>query len=264
MYGWIRPADRRPGPRRGAPHGRAGALRRSTRACPRRSSRRMATSSASRPAAREARRGPRRAAGARRRRHPARRRHDDRTSGARSRVNGLIAVALPLDADGRLAGAPGRARRSACRSRQDRDDFIADADRRRRASGLRSGGDEDKVREAVRLAVRRCATLWTGKKPMVEVMRLDVDAMKLGSIIAIYFLFWVASAFILLPFGVRTDEEAGRPRSPARPTARRIASTSSATRSARRSSRRAVRALLRQLDLRLGRRRRDLDFYNPR
>ena len=33
--------------------------------------------------------------------------------------------------------------------------------------------------------------------------------MKFGSILAIYFLFWVASAFLLLPFGVRTDEEVG-------------------------------------------------------
>ena len=38
--------------------------------------------------------------------------------------------------------------------------------------------------------------------------------MKLGSILAIYFLFWVASAFLLLPFGVKTDEEVGKPRSP--------------------------------------------------
>lgn len=38
--------------------------------------------------------------------------------------------------------------------------------------------------------------------------------MSFGSILAIYFLFWVASAFILLPFGVRTDEEAGTPRVP--------------------------------------------------
>jgi predicted secreted protein len=30
-----------------------------------------------------------------------------------------------------------------------------------------------------------------------------------GSIAAIYLLFFVASAFVLLPFGVRTDEEAG-------------------------------------------------------
>jgi len=37
-----------------------------------------------------------------------------------------------------------------------------------------AGGDEEKMREAVRLAVRRCATLWTGKKPLVEVMLLQV------------------------------------------------------------------------------------------
>ncbi len=36
--------------------------------------------------------------------------------------------------------------------------------------------------------------------------------MNLGSISAIYFLFFVASAFILLPFGVKTDEEMGTPR----------------------------------------------------
>ena len=33
--------------------------------------------------------------------------------------------------------------------------------------------------------------------------------MQLSSIIAIYFLFFSASAFILLPFGVKTDEEVG-------------------------------------------------------
>ena len=33
--------------------------------------------------------------------------------------------------------------------------------------------------------------------------------MKITSIIAIYALFWVMSAFILLPFGVRTADEAG-------------------------------------------------------
>jgi len=36
--------------------------------------------------------------------------------------------------------------------------------------------------------------------------------MKLTSIVAIYFLFFAFSAFVLLPFGVRTDEEAGTPR----------------------------------------------------
>ncbi|MDE1466633.1 DUF1467 family protein [Aurantiacibacter sp. D1-12] len=33
--------------------------------------------------------------------------------------------------------------------------------------------------------------------------------MQITSIIAIYFLFWVMSAFVLLPFGVQTSDEAG-------------------------------------------------------
>jgi predicted secreted protein len=38
--------------------------------------------------------------------------------------------------------------------------------------------------------------------------------MAVTSIIAIYFLFFALSAFMLLPFGVKTDEEAGTPRVP--------------------------------------------------
>ncbi|MEO5971910.1 MAG: DUF1467 family protein [Sphingomicrobium sp.] len=38
--------------------------------------------------------------------------------------------------------------------------------------------------------------------------------MQPGSIVAIYFLFFAASAFVLLPFGVRTDEEAGTAKVP--------------------------------------------------
>ena len=38
--------------------------------------------------------------------------------------------------------------------------------------------------------------------------------MEWSSIVAIYFLFFAFSAFILLPFGVRTDEEAGSPKIP--------------------------------------------------
>ncbi len=33
--------------------------------------------------------------------------------------------------------------------------------------------------------------------------------MKLGSALAVYVLFWVMSVFLVIPFGVRTDEEAG-------------------------------------------------------
>jgi predicted secreted protein len=38
--------------------------------------------------------------------------------------------------------------------------------------------------------------------------------MKFTSILAIYFLFFAASVFVLLPFGVKTDEEAGTPKVP--------------------------------------------------
>ena len=36
--------------------------------------------------------------------------------------------------------------------------------------------------------------------------------MKLGSILAIYVLFWTMSLFVVLPFGVRTAEEEGAER----------------------------------------------------
>jgi predicted secreted protein len=38
--------------------------------------------------------------------------------------------------------------------------------------------------------------------------------MQIGSIIAIYFLFFCAAVFVLLPFGVKTDEEVGTPKVP--------------------------------------------------
>lgn len=38
--------------------------------------------------------------------------------------------------------------------------------------------------------------------------------MQLTSIIAIYALFWVMSAFIMLPFGLKTADEAGVPKVP--------------------------------------------------
>ena len=79
---------------------------------------------------------------------------------------------MPVGGDGKLAGTP-LVRPFGIPVEEDRDDFIADAtDAATKAYS--PGADEDKVREAVRLAVRRCATLWTGKKPLVEVMLLQV------------------------------------------------------------------------------------------
>jgi ribonuclease J len=99
---------------------------------------------------------------------------DGSTVNERRRIGfgGLITVAVPIGEAGELAGKP-LIRPFGVPVEEDRDDFIADAtDAATRAFSPR--GDEEKVREAVRLAVRRCATLWTGKKPLVEVMMMQV------------------------------------------------------------------------------------------
>jgi ribonuclease J len=99
---------------------------------------------------------------------------DGATVNERRRIGygGLITVAVPVGEDGELAGTP-LIRPFGVPVEEDRDDFIADAtDAAKRAYS--PGVGEDTVRESVRLAVRRCATLWTGKKPLVEVMILQV------------------------------------------------------------------------------------------
>jgi len=86
--------------------------------------------------------------------------------------SGLITVTLPVGANGDLAGDL-VIRAFGVPVEEDRDDFIADAtDSGRRA--FNSDLAEDQLREAVRLAVRRCATAWTGKKPLVDVTLLKV------------------------------------------------------------------------------------------
>ncbi|WP_205480719.1 ribonuclease J [Sphingomonas arenae] len=81
---------------------------------------------------------------------------------------GVIAVSIALGRGGRLI-APPVVRPVGVPVEEDRADFIRDAvDMASRA--VDPGLDEDRLRENVRLAVRRCATLWTGKKPVVEVM----------------------------------------------------------------------------------------------
>jgi ribonuclease J len=86
--------------------------------------------------------------------------------------SGLISVAVPVGRDGKLAGTP-LVRPFGVPVEEDRDDFVADASDAA-AHAYKPGGDAEKTREAVRLAVRRCATLWTGKKPLVDVTLLHV------------------------------------------------------------------------------------------
>lgn len=100
---------------------------------------------------------------------------DGATIGERRKlaVNGLITVALAVGADGRLTGKP-LLSPFGLPVEADRDDFLADATTAA-ARAFGDGPDSDKLRESVRLAVRRCATVWTGKKPLVDVKMMAID-----------------------------------------------------------------------------------------
>ena len=87
--------------------------------------------------------------------------------------NGIIAVAVALDARGQVRGAPQIALEG-LPVEEDREDFIAEAvDAAAKAAGG-DARDENKTREGIRLAVRRCATQWTGKQPVGDVLLVRV------------------------------------------------------------------------------------------
>ena len=100
---------------------------------------------------------------------------DGSTINERRRIaeRGTIAVALAVDKSGRLAGQPSITMQGVPLE-EDRDDFLqeAGADVQRTVGKGRSSAKE--LSEKVRLAVRRTATRWTGKKPIVDVMVLEV------------------------------------------------------------------------------------------
>jgi ribonuclease J len=88
-------------------------------------------------------------------------------------ANGVISVAVALDGRGGLSGEPQIAVQG-IPVEEDRDSFLEEA---RAAAGdaARKGAQtQDKLREDIRLAVRRCATDWTGKKPVVDVLIVRV------------------------------------------------------------------------------------------
>jgi ribonuclease J len=88
-------------------------------------------------------------------------------------VNGIIAVAVPIDRNGRLAGDVA-VTLDGVPVEEDRDAFLARAAAAAQEAVRGAGADEAKLTEAVRLAVRRSATEYTGKKPIVRVMILRV------------------------------------------------------------------------------------------
>jgi ribonuclease J len=81
---------------------------------------------------------------------------------------GIVAVSLALRANGTLLGEP-VVSPIGLPVEADRDDFVRDAVNSA-TRAVEPGMKDDRLLENVRLAVRRCATLWTGKKPVVEVL----------------------------------------------------------------------------------------------
>ncbi|HEV7658242.1 MAG TPA: ribonuclease J [Allosphingosinicella sp.] len=86
---------------------------------------------------------------------------------------GLISVAVTLDGQDRLQGAVA-VDMQGIPVEEDRDVFLREAGEAAAEAVAKGAGNEDKLREAIRLAVRRCATDWTGKKPVVSVLLVRI------------------------------------------------------------------------------------------
>ncbi|HEV2816564.1 MAG TPA: ribonuclease J [Allosphingosinicella sp.] len=91
----------------------------------------------------------------------------------RAATSGLIAVAVALDGADRVQGGV-ELDLQGIPVEEDREAFLAEACQAAADAAAKNPGNEDKLREAVRLAVRRCATEWTGKKPVVSVLVVRV------------------------------------------------------------------------------------------
>ena len=99
---------------------------------------------------------------------------DGATINERRRLSwyGLITVAVAIDGNDALLGDP-LIRLHGVPIEEDIDDFLDEASDAVAKTIKENRGDYDKLRENVRLAVRRIATSWTGKKPIVDVMIVE-------------------------------------------------------------------------------------------
>ncbi|QAY79017.1 ribonuclease J [Sphingosinicella sp. BN140058] len=100
---------------------------------------------------------------------------DGTTMNARRRLsyNGVISVAVAMNDDDRVKGNVEIAIEG-LPVEEDRDAFLEEACAAATAAARKGAKGEDKLREDIRLAVRRCATEWTGKKPTVNVLIIRI------------------------------------------------------------------------------------------
>lgn len=88
-------------------------------------------------------------------------------------VNGQISVGIAVDRNGRAGGVP-EIRVQGVPVEDEREPFLAEAAEAATEAMSGRARDRDRLREDVRLAVRRVATRWTGKKPVVDVVIVQV------------------------------------------------------------------------------------------
>jgi len=100
---------------------------------------------------------------------------DGSTMNERRRIaaNGVISVAVAVDGRRRRQGEPAIGIQGVP-VEEDREDFLAEAREAAATAADQGAADEGKLREAIRLAVRRRASQWTGKKPIVDVSLIRV------------------------------------------------------------------------------------------
>ena len=84
-------------------------------------------------------------------------------------LHGQISVAVALDRRGKLMGDPA-VRTQGVPVEEDKAAFLAEAAEEAAVAVAKGSQEEEALRERVRLAVRRTATRWTGKKPVVDVL----------------------------------------------------------------------------------------------
>jgi ribonuclease J len=99
---------------------------------------------------------------------------DGETINQRRRLSwyGLISVAIALDGNDSLLGDP-VFRMHGIPIEDERAEFLDEVSDAAVKAVKDWKGDLDKLRESLRLAVRRVATSWTGKKPIVDVMIVE-------------------------------------------------------------------------------------------
>jgi ribonuclease J len=100
---------------------------------------------------------------------------DGATMGERRRlsINGQISVAVAIGGNGRVVGQP-QLKLQGVPVEEDREAFLDEATEAAAEASRKPERDREKLREGIRLAVRRCASRWTGKKPVVDVLMVEV------------------------------------------------------------------------------------------